>query len=82
MKKLLCLLMLSGLSFNALGDETIKCRKGYEPQSCSNVKNALRGAFCWKGEIKEEKKNKICLTKKKKKTAKKAKKVAVKKLKS
>ncbi len=63
----LCLL-ISSASFAGTRS---KCKKKYTKVSCAEVEGAKRQQFCWKGKLADEKKEKICKTKKKKRKAKK-----------
>jgi hypothetical protein len=68
MNKILLLaisLLLSTASFSA--EKEYKCRKKYSKISCSEIKDAKRESFCWKGKITDKKKDKICKKAKNKK---------------
>lgn len=63
---ILCLL------FSVSAFAEMKCKAKFSSISCSGIEGAKRDAFCWKGNLKENKKMKICKTEKKKKHIKKA----------
>lgn len=71
MKKTLFLFALMSASVSALAnDKDIKCRQKYTAISCQEVKESKRSGFCWKGNLTDTKKDKICKTAKKRKNKK------------
>ena len=65
MKQLAIALLLISFSFPVLAGK--ECKKSYKKIDCSEVKDAKRDHFCWKGsKISPKKKERICKKLKKK----------------
>ena len=64
---ILAALLLASAGVRAKESKPLKkCSKeGYQRISCEDVAKSKRKSFCYKGEIKPEKKQKICKTKRK-----------------